>query len=164
MKGEWQRNQDTGLFPSSIHAALTERRVMDKILLCNEDTKKYGLVLTENQALALSQTHTASLKEKKRIEFGNGIVDQLILALCDSPYMTQEIYEDTLHELIPLFYELKNNTWEQVSDQDLIDFMKTAFNGCCHGSMELLTGQSMRFVEHIHRGEKMDTFCMEERE
>ncbi|MGN0687053.1 MAG: DUF6323 family protein, partial [Oscillospiraceae bacterium] len=62
----------------SINTALSERQLTDKILLCNEKTKKYGLSLTENQALALSQTRTASLKENKRIEFGNGIVDKLI--------------------------------------------------------------------------------------
>lgn len=35
----------------SINAALAERQVTDKILLCNQDTKKYGLLLTEQQAL-----------------------------------------------------------------------------------------------------------------
>lgn len=142
--------------------ALAERQVMDKILLCNETTKKYGLFLTERQALALSQTRTASLKETKRIEFGNGIIDKLIMAMCDSPYITQEIYEDTLHELINLFYDLKNNTWDQISDNDLIDFIKAAFNGCCHGSMDLLMGKSIMLAEHIHCGRQIDTFSLEE--
>ena len=35
----------------SINAALAERQVINKILLCNQDTKKYGLLLTEQQAL-----------------------------------------------------------------------------------------------------------------
>ena len=138
--------------------ALAERQVMDKILLCNETTKKYGLFLTERQALALSQTRTASLKETKRIEFGNGIIDKMIMAMCDSPYITQEIYEDTLHELINLFYDLKNDTWDRVSDAALIDFIKTSFNGCCHGSIELLMEKSMQLAEHIHGGKKIDTF------
>lgn len=146
----------------SINSALAERQVMDKILLCNKDTKKYGLLLTERQALALSQTRTASLKENKRVEFGNGIVDKLIMAVCDSPYITQEIYEDTLHELINLFYDLKNNTWDRVSDNELIDFIKTAFNGCCHGSMDLLIKKSMQLAEHIHCDKKIDTFSLKE--
>lgn len=81
-------NNYTSFALISINAALAERQVTDKILLCNEDTKKYGLLLTEQQALALSQTRTASLKENKRIEFGNGIIDKLIMAVCDSPYIT----------------------------------------------------------------------------
>lgn len=38
----------------SINAAIAERQVTDKILLCNEDTEKYGLTLTERQAFALA--------------------------------------------------------------------------------------------------------------
>ena len=142
----------------SINAAISEKQVTDNILLCNENTKKYGLILTKQQALALSQTRTASLKESKRIEFGNGIVDKLIMAVCDSPYITQETYEDTLHELINLFYDLKNDTWDRVSDAALIDFIKTSFNGCCRGSIELLMEKSMQLAEHIHGGKKIDTF------
>ncbi|MGN0317086.1 MAG: DUF6323 family protein [Lachnospira sp.] len=155
-------NNYTG-FLVPINASLAEKQVMDKILLCNEDTKQYGLVLTERQALALSQTRTASLKENKRIEFGEGIVDKLIMAVCDSPYITQEIYEETLHELINLFYTLKNDTWDKVSDNDLIDFIRTAFNGCCHGSIDLLIEQSMRLTQHIHCGKNIKTFSLEEK-
>lgn len=140
----------------SMDAALAESQIADKILLCNEDTKKYGLTLTKSQALALTKTRTTALKENKRIEFGNGMVDKLIMAICDSPYISQAIYEDTLHEMIALFYDLKNNTWDQISDHDLIEFMKTAFNGCCHGSMELLMEKSMELAEHIHCGGKID--------
>ena len=57
----------------SINAAIAERQVTDKILLCNEDTEKYGLTLTERQAFALAQTRTISLRDNKRIEFGDGI-------------------------------------------------------------------------------------------
>lgn len=156
-------NNYTDLSLVSVHAALGERKVMDQIILCNEDTKKYGLSLSEQQAFALAQTRTMSLKENKRIEFGNGIVDKLIMAICDSPYITQDIYEDILHEWIQLFYDLKNNTWEKISDHDLIDFMKTAFNGCCHGSMDVLLEKSMQLVAHIHCGGKIDTFRLEER-
>ena len=155
-------NNCAGFELVSINAALVERQVTDKILICNEETKKYGLSLTELQALALAQTRTDALKENKRIEFGNGIVDKLIMAVCDSPYITQKTYEDTLHELINLFYDLKNNTWDRVPDTDLIDFIKTAFNGCCHGSIDLLIGKSMQLAEHIHCGKKIDTFSLKE--
>lgn len=60
-------NNYTSFTLISINAALSEKQVADNILLCNENTKKYGLILTEQQALALSKTRTASLKESKRI-------------------------------------------------------------------------------------------------
>lgn len=147
----------------TIDASLAEKKVINKILLCNEETKRYGLLLTESQAEALAQTRTASLKENKRIEFSDGVVDKLIIAMCDSAYITQEIYENTIHEMINLFYDLKNNTWDMVSDNDLIDFIKTAFNGCCRGTMELLIEKSTELAEHIHCGKKFETFDLEEK-
>lgn len=142
--------------------ALAERQVTDKILSCNETSEKYGLTLTPRQAQALSQTRTAALSDTKRIELGGGIVDRLILAFCTSPYMTKDNYESTLHELVSLFYELKNETWDTVSDDDLIAFMQKAFNDYCHGSLELLSGKAAELCEHIHRGGRIDTFSLED--
>ena len=155
-------NKYAGFELVSINTALAERQLTDKILLCNEETRKNGLSLTESQACALAKTRTTSLADNKRIEFDSGIVGKLIMAVCDSPYITQEIYEDILHEMIGLFYELKNNTMDRISDNALIDFMKTAFNGCCHGSMELLIEKSMQLAKHIHCGGKIDTFSLKE--
>ena len=94
----------------AIDQPAVERQVVGQILRCNENTEQYGLILIEQQAFALAKTCTHSLKAARRIEFGNGIIDQLIMAFCDSPYITKDNYEDTLHELINLFYDLKNNT------------------------------------------------------
>lgn len=142
----------------AISSSLMERQATDKILACNEEIEKYGLVLTEQQALALVQTRTNALKENKRIELNGGIVDKLILAFCNSPYIDKNTYEDTLHELISLFYDLKNNTWDTISDDDVIEFMKNAFNNRCHGSLELLSGEALRLSEHIHCGKTIKTF------
>lgn len=151
-------NRYTGLALAAMDAALAERQITDQILQCNEATEKYGLILTEHQASALAQTRTTSLKENRRIEFGKGIVHKLIMEFYDSPYLSQENYEDTLHELISLFYELKNLTEDRVSDRDLMKFMKQAFDNGCHGSLELLSGEAIRLSEHIHCGGTMKSF------
>lgn len=142
----------------AVSSSLMERQAADKILACNEEIKKYGLALTEQQALALVQTRTNALKENKRIELNGGIVDKLILVFCNSPYIDKDTYEDTLHELISLFYDLKNNTWDTISDDDVIEFMKNAFNNRCHGSLDLLSGEALRLSEHIHCGGTLKTF------
>lgn len=151
-------NHNSDLSLVAINGPLIERQTADRILACNEEIGKYGLVLTEQQALALAQTRTRALKESKRIELNGGIVDKLILAFCDSQYIQRDTYEDTLHELINLFYELKNNTWDTVSDDEIIGFMKDAFNTRCHGSLEQLSGEALRLSEHIHRGKTIKTF------
>lgn len=149
-------NSDFSLI--AISSSLMERQATDKILACNEEIRKYGLVLTEQQALALVQTPTNALRENKRIELNGGIIDKLILAFCNSPYIDKDTYEDTLHELINLFYDLKNSTWDTVSDDDVIEFMKNAFDNRCHGSLELLSGEALRLSEHIHCGKTIKTF------
>ena len=51
-----------------------------------------------------------------------------------------------------------NATWDTVSDGDLIEFMKNAFNNRCHGSLELLSSETLHLSEHIHLGKKIQTF------
>ena len=142
----------------TISGSLMERQTVDRILACNEEIRKYGLVLTEQQALALVETRTNALKENKRIELNGGIVDKLILAFCDSPYIEKDTYTDVLQELIYLFYDLKNNTWDTVPDDDIIQLLKSTFNTRCHGSLELLSGEALRLSEHIHCGKTIKTF------
>ena len=144
---------------ASISGAMMEQQVTDKILACNQDTSQYGLVLTPQQAIALAHTRTSSLMDAKRIEFNGGIIDKLIRAFCDSPYLSKENYEDTLHELIGMFYDFKNDTWDAVTDDELISFMKKAFNGRCRGSLELLSSEALpQLSKHIHSGRSFRTF------
>lgn len=143
---------------AAISGSLTERQAADRILSCNEELKRHGLVLTEEQAVALSRTRTNALRETGRVEFSGGIVDRLVLAFCDSPYVDGASFDGTLHELIGLFYEMKNDTNDAVSDDDIIVFMKNAYNNRCHGSLELLAGEAMRLSEHINRGGKIGTY------
>ncbi len=142
----------------TINSALLEQQAVEKILACNTNTKRYGLALNEQQALALVQTRISALKENKRVEFCDGIVDKLISSFCDSPYISQDNYESTLHELINLFYELKNSTWDTISDCNLIDFMNMAFNSYCNGSLELLFSEATRLSKHIHCGGSIEDF------
>ena len=150
-------NNDFSL--AAIGEALMDKQIVDTILSCNETTKIYGLVLSEEQALALADTRSSKLKETGRIEFGKGIIDKLISAFYNSPYISQQNYEDTLHELINLFYDFKNDTWEVISDNELIEFMKDAFNGSCHGSLELLSGNALTSLSrHIHNEKFFDSY------
>lgn len=142
-----------------INVMLPSKPIEDKILACNSTTEAYGLTLTQKQALNLVKTRTEALKKTSRIEFGTGIIDKLILAFCDSPYIEQQNYEDTLHELISLFYSAKNETWDTIPDDTLIKFMKDAFNGYCRGSLELLSEDALvPLARHIHSGYSFETF------
>jgi len=110
---------------------------------CNELTVIFGLYLSEQQIHDLVERRFESLKDTGRIEFGKGILKKLVTAFCDSPYITQDNYEDIILELQDSFYYFKNESMDQIPDDDLILFMKQHFDGICEGSLEYLSGTSL---------------------
>jgi hypothetical protein len=115
-------------------------REIDAIEKCNAYTAPYGLVLSRTQIQNLVAHRFAALKQTRRMEFGQGILEKLIEAFCDSPYIHESNYEETLLELQDMFYHFKNEVFEQLSDDELILSMKTGFNGPGHGSLEYVAG------------------------
>lgn len=123
---------------------------------CNEYTNKYGLILSDNQISNLLERRKETLKETGRIEFREGIIDKLIKEFCDSPYINQENYAETLYELIEIFYEYKNETMDLITDDELIEFMKKSFDGICQGDLEYLSGTALyRMRENLLSGKSL---------
>ena len=120
-----------------------EKNEILKIKECNKLTNKYGLMLNEKQIYNLLEKKGDVLKSTGRIEFRNGVVEKIIKEFCDSPYINQDDYERILNELIEVFYEYKNQTLDMVTDDDLIKFMRRAFDGICKGDIEYLSGTIM---------------------
>ena len=60
----------------------------------NEITMKYGVTLSDNQIESLINKRFESLRNTGRVEFGDGVLKELIEAFCDSPYIIQENYEE----------------------------------------------------------------------
>lgn len=140
--------------------ALMQTQRVEELLACNETTAAYGLVLTPQQALSVEQARAGALAKTGRLEFGGTAAARLAEAFCDSPYLSPQNYEETLRELVGLFYEAKNDTWDRVADGDLIAFMKASFDGCCQGSLELLAGRELpRLARHIHEGGSFASFA-----
>lgn len=140
---------------------MVQQYAVNSILSRNEDTSEYGLALTAEQAQALVLSRNESLKAIGRIELGGGVIEKLIHSFADSPYINAENYEETLHRLIDIFYSFKSDTWESVSDNQLIEFMKDAFDGSCRGSLELLETREMALLSsHIHSGKSFESFTL----
>jgi hypothetical protein len=106
---------------------------------CNNLTGKYGLRLSDRQILGLLESRREALSQTGRIEFGEGVLKKLIEAFCDSPYVTQENYEETLAELQDAFYYFKNESLDSISDDELIGYMREHFDGECQGSLDYLS-------------------------
>lgn len=122
---------------------MKKKQLAMEIKKCNEITMKYGVTLSDTQIENLINKRFESLKNTGRIEFGDGILKELIEAFCDSPYIIQENYEETLEELQDIFYFSKGEAMDQIADDELIEFMKEYFNGECQGSIEYLSGTNL---------------------
>ncbi|WRS26654.1 DUF6323 family protein [Oscillospiraceae bacterium MB08-C2-2] len=125
---------------------------MQELDVCNSLSRHYGLLLTEKQMLQLTEHRFQTLKATGRTEFGEGILKKLVTAFCDSPYITQRNYEETLGELQSIFYYFKNESEDTLSDDELIEAMKSVFGGKAQGSLDYLEGTALENLCRIIRG------------
>jgi len=116
---------------------------MTKVLDCNAYTKKFGVTLSEADALTLMESRSATLRDQQRVEFGEGILPKIISAFCDSAYIYQDNYLDMLQTLQDIFYLYKNESLDELSDDELIKYMREEFEGKCQGSLEYLEDTSL---------------------
>lgn len=137
---------------------LSERNQIQAIVEMNQKTERFGLMLTEEDAKMLAESRKTELREQRRVEFGEGILPKLIFTFCDSPYIAQEDYVDTIARLQEIFYLYKNESMDELTDDELLEFMENAFNGECKGELEYLEGTVLEAFARNIRSEGKSFF------
>ena len=66
-----------------LEAVVSQNQVLE-VLETNQYTEKYGLTLNEEEAQMIVAERRNTLKEQKRVEFGESILPRLIYEFCDS--------------------------------------------------------------------------------
>lgn len=79
--------------------------------------------------------------------------NKLIKSFCNSLFLFQFNYTETLSDLLEIFYHFKNESLEKISDNELIFVMKKFFDSSCKGSIELLQGKELEQLVHNIRYE-----------
>ncbi len=144
---------------------LLENNLLSEILKCNEATKEYGLKLNEKDIKEIIKTRNIALEKSGRIEFNGQIINKIIENFCDSPYISQYNYSETINELVEIFYNYKNETLDYIGDDELIEIMKEFFDNYCQGSLELLEGKVLyKIADNIRNGVKDYTNIYNEKE
>ena len=134
--------------------AQQQKQEMAKILECNNNTSEFGLVLSEEDVNKLMLSRKLLLTENQRVEFGEGILPKIIHYYCDSQYINQDNYADSLDQLQDIFYLYKNETEDRLTDDELLDFMKQQFEEVCFGDFEYLSTTCLeRYARTIRAGE-----------
>lgn len=133
--------------------AFQRQAQLEKTLETNCRTEKFGLTLTAEDAALLLEERGRALREQERIEFGEGILPKLIDSFCDSTFLTQEGYVDTLVRLQEIFYLYKNETMDELTDDELLHFMREQFDGTCFGDLDYLEGTCLSiFAQAVRAG------------
>ena len=132
---------------------LSGQNQLKQVLNTNQYTDKFGLVLSEQEAQLLVANRQDSLREQRRVEFGEGILPKIIYNFCDSQYINQDGYAETLSKLQEIFYLFKNECMDKLTDDEILHFMKEQFEGVCYGDLDYLEGTCLEiFCQAIRSG------------
>lgn len=131
-----------------IPANMLSKLAAAEIIRCNEITSRYGLMLSQADAIELIETRSLALSSNGRIEFSGGVINKIIIKFCDSPFLSQFNYVSTLNDLLETFYYFKNETLDELSDDELISWMKKYYDQTCQGSVELLQNRELEALAH----------------
>lgn len=133
---------------------------IQKIIEMNQKTEAFGLTLSQEDAKLLVERRMESLQNQQRIEFGDGILPKLIFTFCDSPYMDESNYVEVITRLQDIFYEYKNESMDELTDDELLEYMRKAFDNPCEGSLEYLEDTVLEGIARDLRREGKGFFRM----
>lgn len=124
-----------------------------KVMETNRITERFGLVLREEDAQLILQERSYALRQQRRVEFGPGIAEKIIYEFCDSAYIDQDNYVDTIIRLQEIFYLYKNETLDEMTDDELLHLMKEQFENLCFGDLDYLEGTCLQsFARAVRAG------------
>lgn len=110
----------------------------NNIIKCNTYTTQFELSLSKTDVEILVKSQNEILKYNGMIQIGESILPKLIFEFCDSQYISQIEYLDVLNELQEIFYYFKNESLDELTDDELIQSMKKYYENECQGSLEYL--------------------------
>ncbi|MFV0351476.1 MAG: DUF6323 family protein [Oscillospiraceae bacterium] len=149
-------------FALILQNAAGEQEEMKTLQAVNTAVASYGLQLNASGLLQLVQERRRALQQTGRVEYAGGIGGSLINAFCDSPFISEEEYADILCALQELFYHIKDDTADKVSDEELMAFLKQKFNGVCRGEIDLLQREARTLIRRIKGYEEENSGIEEE--
>lgn len=132
---------------------LQQQSQVSEVMKTNQITEQFGLTLSEEDAGLIVAERAHVLRQQKRVEFGGSILPKIIYEFCDSEFIDQNNYVDTIIRLQEIFYLYKNEMQDEISDDELLHFMKEQFETICFGSLEYLEETCLNiFAEAVRAG------------
>lgn len=119
-------------------AQLRQAVALRELESCNQVIRRHGLSLSMQDIQTLVVGRIEALETAARVEFGGGVSKELVLGFASSPHVSQDTFVETLLELQDLFYQFKTESLEQITDEELIETMRSLFDDVAFGDLERL--------------------------
>ena len=101
---------------------------LQALVRLNEESIRFGLSLTIERAQRLQERRDAALLENRRVEFGTSVLPALIETFLDDSRIEQADYADTLEALVAVFYRVKTEARERLTDEDVLALLRYAYD------------------------------------
>ena len=132
---------------------LSDTNQLATVMETNQYTEQFGLTLSEQDAQLILDNRKAALRTQQRIEFGEGIVPKIMREFCDSPYIDQNTYVETIMRLQEIFYLYKNEMNDEITDDELLHLMRKQYDELCFGDLEYLESTCLAaFAQAVRAG------------
>lgn len=131
------------LIPNFNDGALYRQKLSSEIIKTNDVSVNYGLTLKESEVALLIQASQDSIIDNDRIEFGESATIKILNKFMQSSYISQSCYAETIASLIDIFYEVKEESLDILTDDEVIDIMFYFFENESGGNIEVLQNRDM---------------------
>ncbi len=118
----------------------------NEILNLNEESQIYGLTLNQEDVKEIINSRDNTLKNYGRIELDIGVTKMIIENLYKSQYTDKDDYVYLINDLHEIFYYLKNETLDKISDVEIIEIIDEFYNNCS-GRIDILQEKCEEFAK-----------------
>ena len=123
----------------------------NEILNLNEKSQMYGLSLNKEDVKEIINSRDNTLKSYGRIELDISITKMIIENLYKSQYTDKDDYVYAINDLHEVFYYLKNETLDQISDIEVVEIIDDIYNNCS-GRIDIVQEKCEEFAKNYRWG------------
>ena len=126
--------------------AVNDKKLVLDLVEASVFAETHGLFITAQIAEDIAASRREALKNNGRVELRSDAIIRLTRAFSGSCYIEQSQFAHIIGEIIDLFYYIKNETENIVSDDDLISEMLETFDETCHGDIENMQSKGLEKI------------------
>ena len=127
-------------------------RGANELLSLNDILSEKNLALTEAEAHDIAETRITSLRQNSRIEIGIGAAGRILKKFSVSAYITKQNLPELINFLCEIFYFVKTETRDSISDAELVETLFEKFENECAGSTEHLADECEKLIRRYNFG------------